>query len=92
MKYISTPSEELKQKHFAALVFSSVYIPKQGVWAKAQGYPAENKPIVEYIAFESKVEMEEWVLRQDRYQDKKQYQLIESTPLVVNKSVSISIQ
>ncbi len=97
MNYISTKQKFPKHQHFAALVFSTVYIPgdERSRQAPGHGYPAEDKPVVEYITFDSRDEMEKWVAEQERrenYLSAKAYQIIEATPLgVIVKSTVVVV-
>jgi hypothetical protein len=94
MNYITTKANARKEPHFAALVFSTVHIPgdERSRTNPGHGYPAENKPVVEYIAFDSRVEMQTWVDRQESDTfSREDYQLIAVNPLVVNVKTTVSI-
>lgn len=82
--------------HFAALVFSTIHIPgdERSRTNPGHGYPAENKPVAEYIAFDSRDEMERWVSQQETKASQyslKDYQVIEVKPLAVEVKASVSI-
>lgn len=96
MKYISNKQECRTGPHFAALVFSTIHIPgdERSRTNPGHGYPAENKPVVEYITFDSRDEMERWVNDQERkaaQYSRKDYQVIEVKPLAVEVKSSVSI-
>lgn len=96
MDYISTKQKARTGPHFAALIFSTVYIPgdERSRTNPGHGYPAENKPVVEYIAFDSRDEMERWVNDLERkaaQYSRKDYQVIEVKPLAVEVKASVSI-
>ena len=99
MDYITTKKEARTEPHFAALVFTTVHIPgdERSRTHPGHGYPAEAKSIVQYITFESREELEGWVLEQEskvkvsKYW-REDYQVIEVKPLTVSvvKGVTIS--
>ena len=96
MNYIITKDKARKGPHFAALIFSSVYIPEdeRSRTNPGHGYPAENRAIVEYIAFDSRDEMEQWVSRQESresHYSSPNYQVIEVKPLVVEVKASVVV-
>jgi hypothetical protein len=77
--------------HFAAIVFSTIYIPgdERSRTNPGHGYPASSEPVVNYIVFESREEMEEWVTNQEGYYSKKDYRIIEATPLSVKFTATV---
>ena len=96
MNYISTKDKAQKAPHFAALIFTSVYIPgdERSRTNPGHGYPAENKSVVEYIAFDSREEMQKWV--QDRETPRfgmaeKNYLIIEAKPLTVTVTAAVQV-
>ncbi len=96
MDHITTKQKARTGPHFAALVFSSIHIPgdERSQTHPGHGYPAENKAVVEYIAFDSRDEMERWVSKQEdraSYYSRKDYQVIEVKPLTVEVKASVSI-
>lgn len=58
-KWCHKPKDVPTEDHYAILEFSSVYIPgdERSRTNPGHGYPAESRPIVEYIVFKNK---EEW--------------------------------
>lgn len=95
MKYINTKTAAISEPHFAALVFSSIHIPGDGrsQTNPGHGYPAENKPIIQYIAFDSREEMEKWVTREEsRKHGKDDYQIIEVQPMQVEIKATVSVK
>lgn len=92
MKYIHTLNEVPPAAHFVALIFSSIHIEgdERSRANPGHGYPAENKPVVEYIAFKDRAEMEAWVLKEETsLHGKTSYKIIEATPMTIVKSVSV---
>lgn len=96
MNYIRTKDKARNQPHFAALIFTSVYIPgdERSRTNPGHGYPAENKSVVEYIAFDSREEMQKWV--QDRETPRfgmpeKNYLIIEAKPLAVTVTAAVQV-
>ena len=77
MHYISTKQKARTGPHFAAFIFSTV---------------GELK-VSEYIAFDSRDEMERWVSQQEKeYRlSRKDYQVVEVKPLAVEVKTSVSI-
>ena len=95
MDYIRTKQKARTGPHFAALIFSTVHIPgdERSRTNPGHGYPAENKPVAEYIAFDSRDEMERWVNQQETkasQYSRKHYQVIEVKPLAVEVKASVS--
>ena len=94
MDYVSTKNKARTTQHFAALVFSTIYIPgdERSRTNPGHGYPESNEPVVKYVAFDSREEMERWVLQQEsRSYGRQSYQLIDATPLSVVMKASVSI-
>lgn len=81
-----------QHQHFAALVFGSITIPgdERSRTNPGHGYPESTEQTIEYVPFTSKLEMERWVSQRGQYS--KPYQLIDCTPLTVEKNVSYTIK
>lgn len=96
MNYISEKRSMRQTPHYAALVFSSIHIPgdERSRTNPGHGYPAEDKGVVEYIAFHSREEMERWVQDAEqpaRHCSHKDYQIIEAKPLTVKVTASVAV-
>lgn len=59
MKYVRKPSEIPKEKHWAAIVFDTVYIHDNG-YGKS-----DSSPTINYIVFDSFTEAEKWAGQQE---------------------------
>lgn len=92
MKYITNPTDIPKGTQYAALVSGSVYIPgdERSKTNPGHGYPAENKPIIQFVCFADQNEMKNWVAKEElsRY-SQKAYKIIEFTPLEIAVSVNV---
>ena len=94
MNHTYTKEKFPDNKHFAALLFSTIHIPgdERSRTHPGHGYPATTQPVVSYIVFDSREEMERWVSEQEaRRGGGKNYQLIEAAPLSVTTTTSVSI-
>lgn len=94
MKYVSEKSQLPEAPHLAALVFSSIHIPcdERSRTNPGHGYPAEDRPVVNYIAFDTREEAQKWVERQEQssYGDKN-YRIVEAFPRQVTTTVSVGL-
>lgn len=77
-------------QHYAALHFTSVYIPDQGVWAPGHGYPANNHPVVEYHYIGDEAQLQKWANSKTPEQ-LRDWQVIraEAIPLIISVQVQI---
>jgi hypothetical protein len=95
MKYVLKKEGFLNTPHFAAIVFTSIYIPgdERSRTSPGHGYPAETRPIVQYITFGDRIEMEKWVARQEESKfHKTEYQIIEVKPLVAKTTITVVVE
>ena len=69
MKTVTSPDGFPNKPHFAALTFSHIHIPgdERSRQAPGNGYPTEDKPVAEYIVFDSEEEMKKWVADEMEY-------------------------
>jgi hypothetical protein len=79
-----------KQKHFAVIKFGSIYIPgdERSRTNPGHGYPASFETTMEYIAFENKESVEEWI----KLNGETTFTVLYVTPVSVKKEVKISIE
>jgi len=94
MKYISTKDKLPEAPHLAALVFSSIHIDgdERSRTNPGHGYPAHDKAVVEYIAFDSREEAQKWVEQQEKSRYSAQsYRIIEAFPRAVTTTVSVGL-
>lgn len=96
MKYVHSKQEFNPGSHFAVLVFSYVHIPgdERSRTNPGHGYPAEDRPVVQYISFDSRDEMERWVQREESRRNVRagaNYQVIEVKPLAVSVKAVVAV-
>jgi hypothetical protein len=93
MNYLSNKSQLPIDKHFAALVFDYITIPgdERSRTNPGHGYPEHTESVIKYITFASKVDMEQWVSKQETspYGRKDNYKVIEVVPLNVKLKVVV---
>jgi len=83
MKTLTNAKDGPKKQHFAAVVFSSIYIEgdERSRTNPGHGYPAEWRSTSEYIVFDDEAEMNEWVrARVDNKE--KNYIILRAEPLL----------
>lgn len=78
-------------KHFAAIVFSTVHIPadERSRTNPGHGYPAESRPVSEYIAFSSPEEMQTWV---NRNHTSNNFTIIEAFPKAIVTTTTVKVE
>lgn len=93
MKHVKIKSDLPEEPHFAALIFSSVRIPgdTRSRTHPGHGYPAEDRAVVEYIAFDTREDVEEWIERLEKCRSSKVYRIIEVHPRQVATSVRVKM-
>ena len=69
MKTVTSPGGFPNKPHFAALTFSHIHIPgdERSHQAPGHGHPVEDKPVAEYIVFDSEEEMKKWAADEVEY-------------------------
>ena len=93
MKYIYDKTSPLPgETHYAALVFTTVHIPgdERSRTHPGHGYPANDKPIVQYIAFADEDEMKQWVI--DSVKKNISFDIIQSTPMETELRSVVSVK
>ena len=76
--------------HYAALHFTSVHIPEQGVWAPGHGYPAEDRPVVEYHHIGNESQLRDWTNNRSPEQ-LKGWQIIRAEAIPLSISIQVQI-
>lgn len=92
MKYIYDKDTIPKTAHYAVLEFSSVYIPgdERSRTNPGHGYPAHSESTVNYIAFESEYELNNWVQKQQNSPyTQKNWAIIHAEPKTVKVTTHI---
>lgn len=87
--FVHRPEDFPKTAHFAILRFSSVRIPAHGQWAPGHGWDAEDRPTVEYDAYEDETRWHEAIARYEKAGER--YVAFKSIPASVTSSVSINV-
>ena len=95
---ITDPAKIPNEKHFAALVLKT-NIDHEGDersrTCPGHGYPAHTETVhsIDYIPFNSKKEMDEWVVKAEtKTYEKPKYRLIEAQPLVAKITATVLYQ
>ena len=96
MNYIYKADQLPKLQHFAALVFGTIHIPgdERSRTHPGHGYPAQDRRIVDYVAFDGESQMLDWVRQQEAKTAmlKPQYRIIMARPceIIVKTEVTVS--
>ena len=89
MKYISQKSDLPNAPHLGVLVFSTRYIEgdERSRTNPGHGYPAHVEHDVKYIAFDSDVDLMDWIERHPHAD----YSVIHATPKKIEVRLSVSL-
>lgn len=90
MKYNEIPTKP----HFAAIVSGSITIPgdERSRTCPGHGYPESTQSTRDYIAFESEVEMNEWVAkRQEREWERHNFRVLFVSPCEISVSTKVAV-
>jgi fumarylacetoacetate (FAA) hydrolase family protein len=93
MKYITNLKDIPDGMQLAALVSGTVYIPgdERSVTNPGHGHPSEHRPIIEFVSFKDRGEMEEWVKQREASKSSQSpYKIIQFTPVGVAVEVKIT--
>jgi hypothetical protein len=85
-KNVVQHSDMPKYEHWAVLNYTHVNTPGYD-----KGDPDETKYIVEYIAFSTKEELEDWVYRATQGYDRKTFSVIFASPAKVETAVKVTV-
>lgn len=97
MNYITEKSKFPTAEHYAALIFTSIWIEgdERSRTVPGHGYPAHSESVVNYIEFTSKEEMEQWVQKQEHPtygMPQRNYKVMMIQPLNVSLSTIVTFQ
>lgn len=89
-KVITRVSELPQTDHFAILANSTYYVPgdERSRTNPGHGYPAENVPYLQYIAFENKEQLAEWIRI---YGSTKSYKVIASRMVKIETRIQVKM-
>lgn len=92
--YVSTEQDFPTQKHWAILIFRSIYIPgdERSRTHPGHGYPETSHPIVEYVAFDSEDEWKAEIERLEKERlSKEVYRAVLVDPQQVTTEIKINV-
>jgi len=95
MKYVSDKLDIPQHKHFAAIIFSSIFIPgdERSRTNPGHGYPERYDTKIEYIVFADEDDMGKWVAMEETSQySRHDYVIIEAEGLKLVRSMQVKIQ
>lgn len=93
MKYVHNREDIPKEKHLAAIVFDSIYVPgdERSRTHAGHGYPGGTEQKLNYIVFTDKQDCEKWIGEQEsrKYGSPTPYVIIEANKLGVETKISV---
>jgi hypothetical protein len=91
--YVSSKSQMPTKEHWAIIEYSHIYVPgdERSRTHPGHGYPASNQPVLNYIAFDSKEDLEKY-FQEHSTMKIENVTIIHVKPAVAKTVVSIEVK
>lgn len=88
--YVSRESDIPTDKHFAVIVFDSIWIEgdERSRTNPGHGYPGYSQQIIKYIAFAHENALKKWIIENE---SKRNFAVIHARRVSFEKSISIKV-